>query len=100
MQITLVNYESTRINFNLKDKPINSIKIRVVSGDEIAIITYTDNRTDVFDSDIKEERKVDYFDGEYYLWSDLIDTFSQLKGASYDRYNAIKNIMKEQKGIR
>ena len=49
MQIILTNYESTRIKFDLEDKPINSIKIRVVSGDEIAIITYVDNRTDVFD---------------------------------------------------
>ena len=100
MQIVLVNYESTRIKFELKDKPINSVKIRVISGDEIAIITYADNRTDVFDSDVKEKRKIDYFDGEYYIWNDLIDTFSQLKGASYDRYNAIKNIMNEQKGIK
>ena len=83
MQIVLVNYESTRIKFELKDKPINSIKIRVISGDEIAIITYADNRTDVFDSDVKEKRKIDYFDGEY-----------------YNRYNAIKNIMNEQKGIK
>lgn len=100
MQIILTNYESTRIKFDLKNKSINSIKIRVVSGDEIAIITYVDNRTDVFDSDIKGERKVDYFDGEYYIWSDVIDTFSHLTGTSYDRYNAIKNIMNEQKGIK
>lgn len=48
---------------------LKSIKIKLVSGDEIAIVNYKDGRTETYDSSIVGgERSYDEFQDEYVLY--------------------------------
>ena len=69
---------------------LKSIKIKVISGDEIAIVNYKDGRTETYDSSIVGgKRSHDEFDDEYVLYRDGDGESSVLmwlfRSDSYDR---------------
>ena len=83
--LTLLDHASNKVDFTLT-KPFKSILINVVSGDEIANVTYDDNSIDNFDS--SKDRVVDYQDYYYWLYNedmeiDIYDDFV-LRKNSYD----------------
>lgn len=82
MKIRLVDYQGIRKEFELKDVP-KYIYILVVSGDEVAHITYNDNSNDIFDT--SDCRHINYYDGEYTLPIEKLEEFNNLEGGSYDR---------------
>lgn len=80
------NYSETTIDIdNLSS--VESITIRVITGDEIAYINYKDGSSKKFDS--SKDRLIDYDDGSYTLYVDgqvnLIDEFLNRKD-SYDMF--------------
>lgn len=69
---------------------LKSIKIKVVSGDEIATVEYKDGCTETYDSSIVGgKRSHDEFDDEYILYRDGDDESSVLmwlfRSDSYDK---------------
>lgn len=69
---------------------LKSIKIKVISGDEIAIVNYKDGRTETYDSSIVGgKRSDDEFDDEYILYRDGDDESRVLmwlfRSDSYDK---------------
>lgn len=68
--IALFDYEDTRKEFTLS-KPFKAIRIEVISGDEVAFVTYDDNTIETFDSSYC--RFVDYYDYEYILYDEEQD---------------------------
>ncbi len=80
------NYSETTIDIdNLSS--VESITIRVITGDEIAYVNYKDGSSKKFDS--SKDRLMDYDDGSYTLYVDgqvnLIDEFLNRKD-SYDMF--------------
>lgn len=80
------NYSETTIDIdNLSS--VESITIRVITGDEIAYVNYKDGSSEKFDS--SKDRLMDYDDGSYTLYVDgevnLIDEFLERKD-SYDMF--------------
>lgn len=80
------NYSETTIDIdNLSS--VESITIRVITGDEIAYVNYKDGSSKKFDS--SKDRLIDYDDGSYTLYVDgqvnLIDEFLNRKD-SYDMF--------------
>lgn len=68
--ITLFDYADNRKEFT-PSKPFKTIRIEVISGDEIAFVTYDDNTVEIFDS--SDCRIMDYFDYEYILYDEERD---------------------------
>lgn len=88
--LTLLDYANNKVEFTLT-KPFKAILISVVTGDEIAYVTYDDNSIDIFDS--SKNRLDDYNDYDYWLYNedmeiDIYDDFA-LRKNSYDMKNKI-----------
>lgn len=69
---------------------LKSIKIKVISGDEIATVEYKDGRTETYDSSIVGgKRSDDEFDDEYVLFREGDDESNVLmwlfRSDSYDK---------------
>lgn len=65
--LRLVDYSGNTEFAELGDlNDIAVITIRVVTGDEIAVVIYKDYTTDEFDS--SHDRCQDYYDGEYEIY--------------------------------
>ena len=80
IMLNLVDYDNnvTRTGVNLCDPNITRVTIKVITGDEIAIIDYFNGARSVYDS--SDCRKYDFFDAEYVILDreeeiDLIDEF-------------------------
>ena len=54
---------------------IDNIQITILSGDEIATVTYKDGDSDMFDSSVT--RIMDFFDGSYTLYSNSINRIEE-----------------------
>lgn len=80
------NYSETTIDIDDLSS-VESITIRVITGDEIAYVNYKDGSSKKFDS--SKDRLMDYDDGSYTLYVDgqvnLIDEFLERKD-SYDMF--------------
>lgn len=68
--ITLLDYNGKKREIT-PSKPFKAIRIEVVSGDEIAFVTYDDNTVESFDS--SDCRIMNYFDYEYMLYDEERD---------------------------
>lgn len=59
--------EETETPIDLDDlSEINQIEIRVITGDEVAIVRWKDGKSSVYDS--SNCRNKDFFDYKYILW--------------------------------
>ena len=88
IMLNLFDYDNNVIHtgVNLCDPNIMKVTIRVITGDEIALVDYTNGARSVYDS--SDCRKYDSFDGEYVILDrengiDLIDEFRG-RSDSYD----------------
>ena len=69
MTLTLLDYENRKMSFDIGDiKIIDNIKITVLSGDEVATVTYNNGDQVKFDSCEEGGRLISYYDGEYVLY--------------------------------
>lgn len=72
MKLEIMNYENERISIDVGDREnIATIYIRVISGDEVAEVTYKDYSKKIFDSAIllHNYRSMDYNDYEYEIYN-------------------------------
>lgn len=71
MTITILDYNNKKKEVEIGElKDIRSMKMSVVTGDEILHVTYKDGTEKEFDS--SDDRRRDYYDGGYVLYN--IDT--------------------------
>jgi len=91
IMLKLFDYDShiTHTGVNLCDPNIMKVTIRVITGDEIALVDYTNGARSVYDS--SDCRGYDFFDAEHVILDrekgiDLIDKFIGRKN-SYDTDN-------------
>lgn len=81
-KIVLRDYTDDRKEFIIPDfENVESIEITILSGDEIADITYKDGKEISFDS--SDDRIIAYNDDYYELPLEFIDEFSNFEGSSY-----------------
>lgn len=86
MKITLYDYSSHPKICEIKDKPIQSFVVEVISGDETVTVLYEDGTDDYFDS--RDDRFIDYRDGWYFVDPKRItewNSFPFKKGMPYER---------------
>lgn len=72
MELTLMNYRNDKVSVDIGDREdIGTIFISIISGDEIAHITYKDFSQKRFDSNelLGELRLMDFDDGCYMLYN-------------------------------
>ncbi len=88
IMLNLFDYDNhvTHTGVNLCDPNIVRVTIKVITGDEIALVDYFNGARSVYDS--SDCRKYDSFDGEYVILDrengiDLIDEFRG-RSDSYD----------------
>lgn len=88
MKLTLIDFERNVLTVDVGDiKDIARISITILSGDEVAFVTYKDGATNVFDS--SSTRIIDYWDGEYTVYDVstgvnlLDDDHWKTRGTSY-----------------
>lgn len=86
MKLKLMDYMDRTKEFEIGDfDDILRIDIRILSSDEIAIVTYMNGDKEKFDS--CNTRTTDLYDGEYCLYSryegNMFEAFSKRK-SSYD----------------
>lgn len=88
IMLKLFDYDNhvTHTGVNLCNPEISKVTIRVITGDEIALVDYTNGARSVYDS--SDCRKYDFFDNEYVILDredgiDMIDEFIGRKN-SYD----------------
>ena len=87
MKITLYDFEPSTKEFEIGElEDIVSIEIMILSGDELACVTYKDRTVSWFDS--SEDRFTDYYDGGYTIYdiadgTNIIDAWKERKD-SYD----------------
>lgn len=82
-KIVLRDYADSRKEFIIEDfENVETIFIQILSGDEVATISYKNGNEICFDS--SNERLMDFNDGCYHLPLRLIDEFSNFEGSSYD----------------
>lgn len=86
--LNLVDYNNrvTHTGVNLCDSNIVRVTIKVITGDEIALVDYFNGARSVYDS--SDSRNYDFFDAEYVILDrekeiDLIDEFRR-RSDSYD----------------
>jgi len=94
MRIKLLDYSNKKITVDIgKKENVATIDITVMSGDEIANVTYKDYSRAIFDS--SNDRIMDYFDDSYRVYDfqktdNLIDNpkWLQRKSSYDDRWKA------------
>ncbi len=62
MKTKIYNYTNAR-EIEIKDKPIDYIRVELISGDEVVTIHYTDSTQETFDSN--DCRYMNFYDGSY-----------------------------------
>lgn len=98
-KLVLMDWENkeTETPIDLDDlSEIKQIEIRVISGDEVAIVRYKDGKTSTYDS--SDCRMIGFFDYKYILWCK--GKFVISKDAFLKRVNSysVGNYMMELKG--
>jgi len=78
----LVDYLDKRTKFELKNN-VDKIVIKVLTGDEVATVYYTDAIVEILDS--CDTRSLDFYVDGYVVEKDEIKKFSELEGDTYDR---------------
>lgn len=93
MKLKLLDYNSRPCEVEIGDlNDIAKIDIKVISGDEIAVVVYKDYATRQFDS--SSNRKMNFYDGEYEIYrfdktDNLIDKDefkNRINSYWYERY--------------
>ena len=96
-RIVLVDFQSERKEFKIKNfENVVTIEIKILSGDEVAKIIYKDGSIITFDS--SGDRFMNYYDDDYHLPLDLLNSFNKLKGSSYEKSYKILEIIKRNSG--
>lgn len=87
-KLHLIDYDGTVKNFDCDIDQIEKMRIEIVSGDEIAHVTYLDGTEEYFDSG--EGRTENYFDKEYYVRKNELEKWISLESLrnSYERHDA------------
>jgi len=68
MTITLMDYADRKVTHDIGDiENIGTIDIEVITGDEIAVVTYKDGTIKRFDS--SDSRIYDFYDNEYEIYN-------------------------------
>lgn len=78
MNLIIMDYKNTEYDtgVSLDDlSTIDNIQITVVTGDEIATVTYKDGRSEQFDS--STSRMMNFFDNNYTLYSNSINRIEE-----------------------
>ena len=70
MTIRIYDYDDNAVKIEIPDKPIKSIDVTVLSGDETGTIRFEDGTQ--FDFDASNDRNTDFFDGSYFVEGDDI----------------------------
>ena len=70
MTIRIYDYDNNVVKIEIPDKPIKSIYVTILSGDEIGIIRFEDGTQ--FDFDTSDDRITDFYDGSYVVEGDDI----------------------------
>lgn len=88
IMLNLVDYNNrvTHTGVNLCDPNITRVTIKVITGDEVALVDYFNGARAVYDS--SDSRNYDFYDAEYVILDreneiDLIDEFRG-RSDSYD----------------
>ena len=67
MKLRLIDFKKDELLVDVGNiEDIVRISITILSGDEVAFVTYKDGTTNVFDSSFT--RIIDYWDGEYTVY--------------------------------
>ena len=67
MKLMLIDFKKDALMVDIGDiDDIARISITILTGDEVAFVTYKDGTTNVFDSSFT--RIIDYWDGEYTVY--------------------------------
>ena len=75
MQLSIYNRNNKLVDIELPDKPIRSIFVLILSGDETGRVEFEDGETFSFDADAPDSpggRGIDYCDGYYTVDGDMI----------------------------
>lgn len=75
MKLRIYDYENRPVDIELPDKPIHSIIVLILSGDETGQVEFEDGETFSFDADAPDSlggRGIDYCDGYYTVDGDMI----------------------------
>lgn len=75
MKLRIYDYENRPVDIELPDKPIHSIFVLILSGDETGRVEFEDGETFSFDADAPDSpggRGIDYCDGYYTVDGDMI----------------------------
>ena len=70
MAIRIYDYDDNAVKIEIPDKPIKSINVIVLSGDETGTIRFEDGTR--FDFDASDDRNTDFYDGSYFVEGDDI----------------------------
>ena len=88
MQLSIYNRYNKLVNINLPDKPIRSIFVLILSGDETRRVEFEDGETFSFDADAPDSpggRGIDYCDGYYTVDGDMIPRWMAYRPHASDR---------------
>lgn len=100
MIFKIYDWKNKAKEIDVGDREINSIKVEVITGDEIITINFNDGTSLNYDS--SNVRNIDYYDGEYSVNKDNLDKWINYKmykntstPISYKRIDYMKGITKE-----
>lgn len=82
--IVLVDYKGERYNYQIENfEKVVSIRVIILSGDEVVEIKYKNGNTATFDCGVG--RLIGFFDGFYFVPKEKIDDWSNTEGDAYTR---------------
>lgn len=101
MKFKIYDYDNKATTIETLDKPIQSILVTILSGDETGTIYFEDGSNQLFDA--SECRSTDYFDGAYVIAGNEVDKWNSInphviknEAKSYKRYDAWRKIKSEK----
>lgn len=84
-KVKIVDFAGSIKTIILKDiSSITSIKVKILTGDEVLKVMYKDGHSKTYDS-CSGIRLANLYDGEYELSLDKLDEFAKGVGSSYER---------------
>lgn len=93
-RVFLRNYTGKKIAIKIPDfEKITCMMVQIVSGDEILLVEYDDQRTAEYDS--SDDRMVDFLDDWYNLPKEFINEFSKFEGLPYECAEYINNLKRK-----
>lgn len=87
MNLKIKNYQNVRFDTGIPMEQVESLFVRVITGDEIVTVHKTDGTEEEFDSACLADnpRITDYWDGDYGVHKDDLEAWSKRK-TSYDGF--------------